>query len=449
MRVAGITPTVSSRARRWLPITAASLALLSAGAPARAAPSEPANAPNARAQHVPSATPPRRGDPAPRRGFTACNPGSEPCTRSRPARLLLALTGLALGGAGAALFLTLGDSVGAGDPAGLMIGAGMTAIGGATLGSIFALVDHDRPTDADRLRPATLSLGYGLGPRPALGERTPGALRLRVAPTYWIAPGARVRLLAHVGGLAGTQAHVDPRPQLSDADGAFPTALRERRLDIGVALDSAIALPYPTLAPERSARLGGAELRWKPEAQIRRHTYNPQTPEEELLERVMLLPLTIGARWNVSSRQRFTVYAGPRFDFTSHRGSGSAQQTLRRGAPAAGPFYGEVWYELDVPFATRSGRTRVNGQLGLGYVHSRFDGRGLNLDAALGFLGPLHLRWAMRFRPPRARVAAQAGAGVILGNGAAVTLSLGVVLPDLGHQRAPTRVSAAASEATL
>ncbi|MCB9755502.1 MAG: hypothetical protein H6713_36685 [Myxococcales bacterium] len=434
---------LGSRALALVPLSIA-LALTSpqvAGAregPRTPEPATAASEPETTAQEPP----PRRGDPRPRRGFAACNPGSDPCTRSRPARLLLALTGVVLSGAGTAIFLTLGDSVGAGDPGGVMVGAGFTALTGAAIGSIFALVDHDLPTDFDRVRPAPLELGYGFGPRPAVGERRPGTLRMRFAPTYWITPGARVRLLGHVGGLAGEAVDVDPRPQAAEPSGEFATAQRERRLDVGVALDTAVALPYPVLPATRSAFLGRAELRWKPEAQIRRHTYNHGAANEELQERVMFLPLTVGARWSVSSRQRLTVYAGPRFDFSAHR---RADGPMRRGAPSIGPFYGEAWYEVDVPLATRAGRTRVNSQLALGYVHSRFDGRGINVDAVIGFMGPVHLRWVTRVRPPGARFAAQAGAGLILGDGATVTLSVGVVMPDAGAAPARRRPSSEGS----
>lgn len=340
---------------------------------------------------------------------------------------MLATTGVVIGVLSAGLLLILGDSLEAGDPAALLVGSGAIAAGGSLLGAIAGLISHDRPGDFDRLRPTTLGLAYGLGDRPTLGESHPGSMRLQIAPTLWFSDGGgRVRLLGHVGGLVGSRRDIDPRPQLA-ADG-FDVAIAERRLDIGLALDGAVALPYPVLAEARSAHLGRAELRWRPEVQIRRHAYTRDVGEE-LIERTMLLPLTVGARWHLSPRQRFTFYIGPRFDFIAHRGVG--EDALRRGQPLIGALYGEAWYDIDVPLRTRDDRTRINGQLSLGYVHTRFDGLGLNVGPVIGFLGPAIVRWAMRFRPPGARAAVQAGLAASFGEGLAVTLETGVALPDL------------------
>ncbi|MCA9692511.1 MAG: hypothetical protein KC636_23130, partial [Myxococcales bacterium] len=395
----------------------------SAARPGAARPSEPPAEPPAEV----GATATARYRRPPRAPFMSCVPETSPCTRPRPARLVLATTGVVIGVLSAGLLLILGDSLEAGDPAALLVGSGAIAAGGSLLGAIAGLISHDRPGDFDRLRPTTLGLAYGLGDRPTLGESHPGSMRLQIAPTLWFSDGGgRVRLLGHVGGLVGSRRDIDPRPQLA-ADG-FDVAIAERRLDIGLALDGAVALPYPVLAEARSAHLGRAELRWRPEVQIRRHAYTRDVGEE-LIERTMLLPLTVGARWHLSPRQRFTFYIGPRFDFIAHRGVG--EDALRRGQPLIGALYGEAWYDIDVPLRTRDDRTRINGQLSLGYVHTRFDGLGLNVGPVIGFLGPAIVRWAMRFRPPGARAAVQAGLAASFGEGLAVTLELGVALPDL------------------
>jgi hypothetical protein len=146
--------------------------------------------------------------------------------------------------------------------------------------------------------------------------------------------------------------------------------------------------------------------------------------------------LTAGARWQLSPRQRFTIYLGPRFDFIAYSDPGTRR--LHRGGALFGPVYGEAWYDVDFPMTLgprRDGaprRATVNSQLNLGYVHSRFDGRGFNFGPVIGFLGPLHLRWATRVRPAGWKVALQAGAGVAIGNGFLAGVSFGVALPDLG-----------------
>jgi hypothetical protein len=108
------------------------------------------------------------------------------------------------------------------------------------------------------------------------------------------------------------------------------------------------------------------------------------------------------------------------------------------------PLYAEAWYDLDVPFTARprrDGRARragVTGLLSLGYVHSRFDGRGINFGPVIGFLGPLHVEWSLRVRPRGSKAAVQASLGAIVGNGLATMATVGAVLPDL---RTPARAS--------
>jgi hypothetical protein len=232
---------------------------------------------------------------------------------------------------------------------------------------------------------------------------------------------------------------VDPRPQndqdIEGQSGTFPVVLRERRLDAGVGLDLAVNLPYPAGPPARSSYLGRAELRFRPEARIRRHVRRLGNRDDQIEERVMFLPLTVGARWHLSPRQRFTFYVGPRFDFISYSAPGST--SLERGEPQVAPMFGEAFYDIDVPLTQhprRDGRARRvdgNGQLTLGYVHSRFEGMALNVGSAVGFLGPGHVAWHMRFRPRYNPVAFQMSLGLWVGSGVATFLSAGIVTPDV------------------
>ncbi|MEZ4448940.1 MAG: hypothetical protein R3B09_05610 [Nannocystaceae bacterium] len=313
----------------------------------------------------------------------------------------------------------------------LLAGSGTLATGGAIIGAIAALIGADRRALPDRLRPSTVGLDYSTGSALRLDERHPGSLNLNFAPNYFFPNGAgRLRLLGHVGGLLGQQTDVDPRPQydqpITGQEGTAPVVLRERRLSVGLAADIAVALPYPIL--RSSARLGAAELRWRPEVQFRRHTL-----DGVVVERTMFLPLTVGVRWHLSPRQRFTLYVGPRFDFTAQAPLG---ERLDRGGPNIGAFYGEAWYDIDVPI-TDPARSRVivTGQINLGYVHSRFDGRGINIYGAYGFAGSIHGGWQMRVRPRGSPIAGQFGVGGWLGNGFSAVLNAGVVLPDPGAKR--------------
>lgn len=387
-----------------------------------------------------AAAPSRGTDPSHARGLLRCAPEVDPCTRPRAARVLLLSLGVLGGAVSAGLLFGLGDRLVQADPATLLVGTSALAGAGALVGAIAGRLGADGPALADRLRPPTISLVQSYaGPR-YLDETPAHGLQLRMAPNLRLPSGhGRVRPFGHVGGWLVPVREVDPRPQhtavLPGQEGTAPRVLRQRRLSVGLGVDLAVALPYPVLPPRRSARLGAAELRWKPEVQIRRDAYDPGTPQATLLARTMLLPLTVGARWHVSPRQRFTVYAGPRFDLVAFSDRGS--RSLRRGGAQVGPLYGEAWYDVDVPLGARPRRdarprrVHANGQLTLGYVHSGFDGQGLDLGPVIGFLGPVHVGWSTRLRPAGAPVAAQLGAFARIGSGTVAGLELGLVAPDV------------------
>ncbi|HFE45621.1 MAG TPA: hypothetical protein ENJ18_09010 [Nannocystis exedens] len=365
------------------------------------------------------------------RAWRHCVPGLQTCTRPRPARWLLGALGLTAAGAGTAYLLIVGDSLRAGDPGGLLAGGGLAAFGGALLGGAIGLMGTDRRGDWDRVRPATFALEYASGGPPRWGERHPGELNLRFAPNYFFPDGGgRLRLFGHVGGLLGRESEVDPRPQfdeeqLADEAGTQPLAIEEKKLSLGIGADLAVTLPYPVL--RRSAHLGAAEIRWRPEVEIRRHRYG-----DRLIERTMLLPLTIGLRWYLSPRQRFTFYVGPRLDFSAQAIDGS----LDRGLPNIGSLYGEVWYDIDLPLRIKAAaNSRINGMLTFGYKHSRFDGAGINFAAAYGYFGSAYAGWLMRIRPRTGPVAVQLGLGAWIGSGLSAVFSAGAVLPDLGGRR--------------
>ncbi len=377
------------------------------------------------------------------RRFSCCSGPDRPCVRSGVARLTLLAIGAVAGGTAAGVLFALGDRNGGGDPATFLVGGGALAGAGALIGSLAGRLGADAAGDPDRIRPSTVGLDYAFGRPAALDETEPHTMRLTFAPSYYFpGDGGRLRLFGHVGGTLWQERQVDPRPQnqtsIPGQSGTAPVVLRERRLSIGFGADLAVNLPYPVLAGRRSGFLGRSELRYKPEVQIRRETLDPGQPSERTIERTMFLPLTIGMRWHLSDRQRFTVYFGPRFDYIAFAEPG--RDSLRRGGAQIGPLYGEAWYDLDLPMTLqprRDGAKRravVNSQLSFGYVHSRFDGRGFNVGPVVGFLGPVHVRWATRIRPSTWPVALQGGAGVTVGNGVTASVNVGVVLPDLGRK---------------
>lgn len=422
--------------------TRTSTAAGSQAAPEAGTEPSPAPAPAATVEPAPPAAPAADPDAERRRRWASCNASATGCTRSRPARLLLLGLGLASGAVAAGLLFGLGDRLAPGDPATLLVGLGAVAGAGAAVGMLAGRLAEGPPLP-DRLRPPTASLAYGYaGPR-ILDETPPHSMLLRMAPNVFLPHDhGRVRLFGHVGGWLRPVTEVDPRPQLTEVppgqQGTAPRVLRQRHLSIGLGADLAVALPYPVRKPRRTARLGSAELRYRPEVQIRRDRFDPGTPNAHLLQRTMLLPLTAGVRWHLSPRQRFTVYFGPRLDVVSSSDRGSDR--LHRGGLLLGQLYGEAWYDVDVPLTERPRRDRrpralvATGQLTLGYVHSGFDGPGVDLGPVIGFLGPLHLAWSTRLRPVGAPVAAQLGAFARIGSGTTLGLELGLVAPDL-HAR--------------
>ncbi|RMG93543.1 MAG: hypothetical protein D6705_18430, partial [Deltaproteobacteria bacterium] len=305
------------------------------------------------------------------------------------------------------------------------------ALGGSIAGAILGLALSDAPGDPDRVRPALLGLRTTLDPARARNERHPPSLVGTAAPTWYFRDGGgRMRFLLELGGLAGSRTEADPRPQIT---GDAP-ALREDRLAFGAAVDLAVALPYPAMAPDRSSYLGAAELRFKPEVQVRRHRYR-SSGADRVVERTMLLPLTVGVRWHLSPRQRFTLYLGPRFDFVRSwtLSGGDGDDAIGRGPAALGPLYGEAWYDIDVPFSLLARRpprrVHVVGLLSFGYVHSRFDGRSFNISGAIGFTGPVVASWTLRLRDRRTRWGAQLVAGTWIGNGVAPFFAVGLLPP--------------------
>jgi hypothetical protein len=391
-----------------------------------------------------AAPPVREREPAgcPRMKAACCMPGEEPCVRPGPARVLLLSLGTIAGLSAAAILFGLGDRDAKADAGTLLVGTGAVAFGGALLGMIAGRTMKDGPTLGDRVRRETLGLELRGQANSVVDERRPPLMTLRFGPSLWLDGGrSRIRLIGDVGGWLGATKQTDPRPQndlgASGSDATRPVTMQQRRFALGLAVEFSTAVPYP--AARRSAFLGRAELRWKPEVQYRREWVTLGNQGTRIVERSMLLPFTVGARWHLSQRQRFTFYVGPRFDVISY--SDPRGKQLSRGRPVIGPIYAEAWYDIDVGFGEkprRDGRPRrahVTGLFSLGYVHARFDGRGVNFGPVIGFLGPVHVQWWTRVRPRGAKAAFQGGVGATIGNGVGISAFAGAVLPDLQTRR--------------
>lgn len=358
-------------------------------------------------------------------------PGVQPCVRPGPARAVLLSLGVLAGATSAAILFALGDRLSQSDPGTIMVGAGALAGLGSILGMIAGRTLGDGPALRDRVRRETLGLEYRSAGTRVIDERRPGTMALRFAPLFAFPGGGVMRIIGEIGGWLGTARETDPRPQ---GGGARAVTLEQNKFSLNLGLDFVVGLPYPVLR-RGSAHLGVMELRFKPDFQYRREWLRYGESDTRIVERTMLLPLTAGVRWHIGPRQRFTFYLGPRFDIVSYSDPGG--RTIARGKPTIAPLYAEAWYDIDFALSAhprRDGRPRraeTNGQLTIGYVHTRFDGRGFNFGPVIGFLGPIYAQWSVRMRPRGAKTALQAAVGTIIGNGVTFTANLGLVLPDI------------------
>ncbi|PRQ06895.1 hypothetical protein [Enhygromyxa salina] len=361
-----------------------------------------------------------------------CLPEVDPCVHTMSARLLLAGLGAISTAAAVVLVFQAGDRGQIGDPAMAIAGAGVIAMGGASIGGIVGVLGRDGPTLPDRITPATVALSLALGGSDHTDESVPYGLSGSIAPT-WSFPRdrGRLRLIGSVGGNLGNQLERDPRPQTQDPDGSFATALERHgwRFDLG--LDLAVRLPYP-LAQRRPGWLGQLELRYKPLV-LFAHDSLTLGEEPRISQRLALIPLNFGVRWHISPRQRFTFYMSPRWDLNGYGEPGNVP--LGRFTPA--PIYAESWFDLDIPLRklASAGRPAVIGQYTVGYVHSRFYGEGMNFGSVVGFLGQVATQFAVRVRPLGSPVAYQFELGARVGGGLNPYARVGLVLPNFGGPR--------------
>jgi hypothetical protein len=409
------------------------LVLSLAGPPEPGVASEPApNAEHEITSKQIEPPPPELVEPRRPKRIHRCLDGVEPCVRTTSTRMLLGGLGGLTTTTALVLALVVGDRWRIGDPAMPLAAGGIVAMSASMVGGIAALLGGDGPTLPDRITPATVALTLGFMGTTVSDERAPAMLIANFAPTYQLPDNhGRIRLLGNVGGRLGAQLERDPRPQTSERDGSFASALEARSLRFDVGIDVAVRLPYPLL--RRSARLGQLELRYKPN-----FWYFSDAlllgDSERVSQRVMLTPLNFGFRWHLSPRQRFTFYMGPRWDLLNYGEPGK----LAPGKPVLGPIYSESWYDLDIPMMGDKAdprRAGVVGQLTVGYVHARALGNGLDFGAVVGFFGQVRTQFALRVRPIGSVVAYQFELGAQIGTALMPYVRVGVVLPDIGGSR--------------
>ncbi|MEM6926799.1 MAG: hypothetical protein AAF602_07735 [Myxococcota bacterium] len=323
------------------------------------------------------------------------------CQQDGVSRSVLGATGTAAAGAGAWWFLVGGDTYRSGDPAAQSVGIGLVGVGGALMGAFADLTSKGRDAVDDRPARPTARVSLGLGGASALDERRP------VSPGFALDPTLRVsdvvQIQPHLGVNPGLeQVDVDPRPQFDRAiDGqvtTFPIGRTLRRSRVTVGAEA-------TFRVRRAATVGVPRfsLRWRPTLEVRTRTRFAGRPDVSRRRHVALLPATVGFRWAVTPRQRFTAFVGPRLDWVSASTVGST--ALVGGAPIWGSLYAEAFYQIDVPIKGRIAGFDATSRVNFGYVHSNLDGESFDRGAIIGFFGPVETSVDLRLRRPDAPIA--------------------------------------------
>jgi len=320
-------------------------------------------------------------------------------------RILLGGVGFAMFAAGATTFEITGDSLEAGDPQAPVMATGLIAMSGAALGALAEVLTPGPPGHVDdhpRRPLARVSFSPG------------GSYMLGVQADPTLDFGQRFSLQPHLGFSTdlGSNAYVYP-----DAE------LRSQRILLSAGAELSLRLPYP-MPVRRPLYTGAVELRYKPTWELRRRTVHPGESGAQIVEHNALYPATFGFRWHTSPRQRYTVYLGPRIDWISFSDPGDS--TLRRGGASLGRFYGEAWWQLDLPLIRSVGKTSALGRLNLGYIHSSLDNERFDAGAVVGYFGPVEVSFDLLLRRASAPLGVQLTAGYRVATGGGAFFEIGL-----------------------
>ncbi len=347
------------------------------------------------------------------------------CRRDGASRAVLGGVGTVVAGAGTWWFLVGGDSYRSGDPAGQAIGIGLVGLGGAMAGAFADLTSAGHDALDDRPARPTARLTLGLGGATALDERAPVSPGFGLDPTLRISDAVQIQphLAVHPGL---REVDVDPRPQADAAiegrDTTFPVGRVLRRSRVALGAEA-------TFRVRRASTVGSPRFsfRWRPTVEVRTRTRFPGEPNVARNRHVALLPATVGFRWAVTPRQRFTAFVGPRLDWISASAPGTTELG-EPGGPLWGSLYAEAFYQLDVPVRGRIAGFDASSRVNVGYVHSNLDGESFDLGAIIGFLGPVETSVDLRLRRPGAQVAWQLTVGNTFARGGGPHVELGAVV---------------------
>ena len=297
--------------------------------------------------------------------------------------------------------LGLGESLGAGDVAAVMFGAGAAGLLGATAGAGTALFDPAAEALPDPANSPRAFLGLVPDGTPYAGEKAPWAAHGGLAPRIQV---GRWRITPLFRGSLdlGSTVEVDP------IDGRS-SSLRQEGWGGGLEVRRPIG-------PDADPWL---DLVVRPTAERRYDHVTYADGTEADFRRSLAAPLTVGTRWHLTGRQRFEVVAGPRFD--QIRWSAARDDV----GWSRGPLYLEAFYSIDIAH----GGPWTGSRLQVGYLHSKVDGAGLDIGAVNGIFGPAIARYDLRWRQRPTAWAVQAGIDVVIADGGGAAVQLGLVPP--------------------
>jgi len=332
----------------------------------------------------------------------AAEPPPDP-ERPGSQRLVLGLVGTGAMAAAAGWFFYAGDSLGAGDPAALLAGAGLIGATGALLGAGATRIDPDESDLFGEASTPVVRLGMAYGGAAWAREKNANGLSIDVRPRV---PLGRLRItpgLTFRQSLGSTR-DIDWSPQ---ADFTRPALTEsERGIDLDLEFRTRVADHVDVIAT--------------PLFQTRWERFGYADGRSRRLQRSLWVPLAAGFRWRISGRQYFEAIAGPRWDQLSWGGEDfeSGSSTLFYS-----PLYLSARYRIQFAHPDLRGGL-LRSRFGIGYEHSNFDGQGTNIGASIGFMGPLKLDWDLRWTPSRGP-AVQAGFNLVVADGGGIGFDIG------------------------
>ena len=299
------------------------------------------------------------------------------------------------------------------------MGAGFLGALGAGLGGGVRAVTGPEEAFDGRVTVPIVSASFGSWGTATVGERRPSAAAVAVQPRFELGPRLRLSPVVVVRSDLGRAVDVDVRPQ----GGTDPILAVGRR---GVDLEAELRW-FPGDGTSRTTGGNWIDLFARTFANVRWERIDYlQAGGQRGMRRIQAVPIALGARLNLSERQRFELATGPRIDSLAWSdGQGGGYEAAQ---PFAGPLHMVVRYDIHLPHGDLL-RAAARSRFRIGYHSSLFDGQGIDVAAVIGYIGPLTLDWDLELTPNEHRCALWAGARFTVAENGGGVLTIGVVPP--------------------